>query len=558
MLTSANWSYSRILRTAATCAMTGMLFVVNSSSGYAETLDGTYRCAARPLIPLSFDQYKTRFDSSVTNPAAAYQAIGTASVESAMRLYYDNVYRPRDANCIVGAAVSVAKLVDANVYDTSGGDVFLLVPLPDGSFDQVRAAPATLFHQRAASLAGYLRVSWRNTEMNRGVSLCIRSGTNGEPSESCLRTVERSLNRREQELASYLAFKTPPPASSIRVLTYNASPTTDAVYDANYRAFNGFLTAVHVQEFAMSARYDRREYLGSFFNVFDQSLSKPFDAYSLSDFVGTVAAELADDRNYEAFLRIPEDLGTRTGPRPQTVKTSELVAADFSRFRKGDALNEMIRGFICRNGTDAAVALHAMPATMQSSFATFQFYSCDTQAFRGLRVIDWTEFYSMDADVPRGELGLMLIANRIQEVTNALNELQRIQLDQSKILLAVQRYVASGDYETRIDALSARLKAMETEARGASFLQVALAIGSAATGVSGFAGGVKGLVGLIKLAPSGGAGIGDLVNFYESHAAEFKKHSKAASDGYTAFNTGVWGLSTRRSTGSDRAPTLLA
>ncbi|MFD2271506.1 hypothetical protein ACFS07_10980 [Undibacterium arcticum] len=208
-----------------------------------------------------------------------------------------------------------------------------------------------------------------------------------------------------------------------------------------------------------------------------------------------------------------------------------MKVVSYNAFARSDAMMEMVRAYVCNDGTGALMALKDFPSDTQMTFTIFKFYSCDNRALNGQRVVDMNIFFcKKDLKFVRDDLRQLSLEDKLNEINKQLVALNGIQLSSLKALLAIEKYVAQTFYDSRIASLSTQSAQIQAAAGSTNLLQVAGAIAGTVSGISELTTGLTAFQALTKNAPSSDFGL--LKDYFVDKSADFKKSGDNMSNGF--------------------------
>ena len=465
--------------------------------------------------------------------------------------YYSNSFSPKDIVCIADRNETEDTLRHSGIWETSGGTTVLLSPFrvnpphtrhgPRKSNVFTRLAATTARKRFSTSGCYNAMKDWPNFSTGDRFAFQIADTL---PRQECKSEIyDRRFKYRDSLLSALPRSVLGPPNLTI-LQTYDPKNSDS---ESNVVALSSFVGAVATLEALNAPFYSlpiatEEEPASPQFRVFDPVNGQRLPVTSLVNFVGNELVDMATDFLFRTHFNLIDEFESGEMPDIELLSHSRFGSADFGTFPFEIPLEQMVRGFVCRDG--AGSGLRVFDLDSHSVLSGFRKVGCPSYDLDGKEVVDFTDSYQKSSKLS-DKLSIVTDTQAHATIRSKLTELAEIGIGQSKTLNEVHRYVAEGVLQDRLASLNRKVAALEAQKGNflGDLVNIGVAIGSIYTGYGGFGalvGGIKEIQGLYKGMPKGG--FSEAKNYYHENRLKFSEAATVASKGMGEIVSAVNGF----------------
>ncbi len=479
-------------------------------------------CASRPLLKPSLSEFRNDLMKQL-NGTKLHGMIrrDSGTFNSTTQNYYANEFEPKDTICIIDGRVPKKSPKFDSILNTYSGTTVLLAPYQVNPRGSQYVGNSDI----VASLAS--RYAHESTKEN-----CYKHGFPDGYDEKCPeRNSERGRNLY-RELIREIGSNHRGVANKITSIVFSPEEPSNR---SNLHAFESFVGAVSNLESINLAFYMDIDIKGATYKVKDTITDERRNAKSLLGFIGHVLAQSAESQIFARNVELYKEFNKSVVPHYLILKQESIGSGSIWDHPNKDALQQMFRGFICGEGGNSGVD----PYLINSDTILFNYRNdtCTEYSWKGKIVVELSG--SLDRDPILDDLELITAVDSKNQITKALTALQAINLDQSKILNEIHKYVATDSFDRRISETStalAELKSQRTSDWG-KVIGFGTAIASVSTGGAAFIGGLDNVNTLLKATPTKSLKVA--ASYFWENREAFSEAQKSVSDGAASLITGI-------------------
>ena len=482
-------------------------------------------CAARTYIKPDLPVFRQSVEAAIK---------GTDLLKESRRLRYHKKtvfdvvtteflakeFSPKDIVCIADADATKETLTNSRIWNTYSGTTVLLSPFPIHP-NETRHGPqdSNVFTHLATAVA---RKSISDQE-------CPPSSTSGKKylpifrvawadsqlREECLaKRIKPKREKYKKELLAGLPKAVLGTPSLAIVETYDSREVNS---NSNVIALEAFVGAVAALEALNTPLYSLpqasdQQPKSRQFRVIDPVTGQRLPVTTLLKFVGNELVNVGTDLLFRENLQLANEFVKDESPLIEVVSHTKGGAgmivteeANAQSFPYSDALEQMIRVFICRDGGRSGIRIFDLDSN--SVLSGFEKIGCPNHKMDTKEVVELHDSLLKDAKL-LGKLQMISNTDASVLVSQKLSEIAQIQIEQSKTLNEIHKYVGDGALSDQLNDLQQKLDALE-KSRSTLFkdlVEIGGAIGRIYTGygaAGALIGGIEEIKSLYSEMPEG-------------------------------------------------------
>lgn len=471
--------------------------------------DATLTCAARIHSKPSLSVFRKSVKNVLQGTFLLAKSLNIniknqTAFDYATDLFYSNHYSPKDVVCIADSEETQESLENSPIWETYWGTTVLLSPVPVHP-------PETRYGPRDSNVFTAIAEAVARTSIPHdcrlymgalpGYRTAYINLVDTYPYEECLREYREKVAKHKHRILSGLPTRIIGIPNLSIVETYDPNEPNG---DSNAIALEAFIGTVAIIETINAPFYllpmpTEEQPAAPQFRVFDPITHAKLPVTSLVRFVGRELVDRSIALMFREYGRLANEFEPANQSNPHGVPEIQILShtrlrqANERSFPYSDAYEQMLRTFICRNGGYSGVGIFDLDP--KAVLFEFQKMACPSYEIEGKEVIDLVDSLLSSSRLDP-KLGIISQEEINFTIKLKLTELAQIELDQSKILNQIHKYVADGVLGQRLTNLHKKLAVLE--ASKLSFIGKAANIVGAIGTISAGYGGIGALFGGIQ------------------------------------------------------------